>query len=70
MIADKNSRRSKGIAYVEFHDESSIQAALLQTGQKLFGVPIIVQPTMAEKNRLVQYPHQEAVVCVMECVCM
>ena len=24
MIADKNSRRSKGIAYVEFHDESSV----------------------------------------------
>lgn len=24
MIADKNSRRSKGIAYVEFHDEKSI----------------------------------------------
>lgn len=53
MIADKNSRRSKGIAYIEFHDESSIPAALQQTGQKLFGVPIIVQPTMAEKNRCV-----------------
>lgn len=25
--------------------------ALALTGQKLFGVPIIVQPTMAEKNR-------------------
>ena len=24
MIADKNSRRSKGIAYVEFHDEKSV----------------------------------------------
>ena len=51
MIADKNSRRSKGIAYIEFHDESSIPAALQLSGQKLFGVPIIVQPTMAEKNR-------------------
>lgn len=55
MIADKNSRRSKGIAYVEFHDESSIPAALQQTGQKLYGVPIIVQPTMAEKNRYVVF---------------
>ena len=53
MIADKNSRRSKGIAYCEFHDESSITAALQLSGQKLFGVPIIVQPTMAEKNRSV-----------------
>lgn len=51
MIADKNSRRSKGIAYIEFHDESSVLSALQLTGQKLFGVPIIVQKTMAEKNR-------------------
>lgn len=53
MIADKNSRRSKGIAYIEFHDESSVTPALQLTGHKLFGVPIIVQPTMAEKNRYV-----------------
>lgn len=52
MIADKNSRRSKGIAYIEFHDEKSLNPAIGMTGQKLFGVPIIVQPTMAEKNRL------------------
>lgn len=25
--------------------------ALMLSGQRLFGVPIIVQPTMAEKNR-------------------
>ena len=24
MIADKSSRRSKGIAYIEFHDERSV----------------------------------------------
>lgn len=52
MIADKNSRRSKGIAYVEFHDESSVMEAMKLTGQRVYGVPIIVQPTMAEKNRL------------------
>jgi RNA-binding protein 39 len=52
MISDRNSRRSKGIAYVEFYDENSVLPALSLTGQKLFGVPIIVQPTMAEKNRL------------------
>ena len=26
LIADKNSRRSKGIAYVEFYDEKSVPA--------------------------------------------
>jgi RNA-binding protein 39 len=52
MISDRNSRRSKGIAYVEFYDENSVLPALALTGQKLVGVPIIVQPTMAEKNRL------------------
>ena len=72
MISDRNSRRSKGIAYVEFYDENSVlpvswslvlyavrtrvwtaffPKALALTGQKLVGVPIIVQPTMAEKNR-------------------
>ncbi len=51
MIADKNSRRSKGIAYVEFHDEGTVKPALELSGTKLFGVPIIVQVTMAEKNR-------------------
>lgn len=36
MIADKNSRRSKGIAYVEFHDEKSIP-----------GVSVLVSATLA-----------------------
>ena len=26
MISDRNSRRSKGIAYIEFHDEKSMPA--------------------------------------------
>lgn len=34
--------------------------ALQMNGQKLFGIPMIVQPTMAEKNKLV--------VCVCVCV--
>lgn len=51
LIADKNSRRSKGIAYVEFVEEGSVQLAMGMSGQKLFGVPIMLQPTMAEKNR-------------------
>ncbi|XP_069740466.1 RNA-binding protein 39a isoform X2 [Narcine bancroftii] len=51
MISDRNSRRSKGIAYVEFVDVSSVPLAIGLTGQKLLGVPIIVQASQAEKNR-------------------
>ena len=72
MITDKNSRRSKGIAYVEFTDFMSanevsgchgevvgIVGSLIQairlSGTKLFGVPIMIQPTMSEKNRCALY---------------
>lgn len=43
MISDRNSRRSKGIAYVEFVEASSVPLAIGLTGQRLLGVPIIVQ---------------------------
>ncbi|CAI9563444.1 unnamed protein product [Staurois parvus] len=52
IIADRNSRRSKGIAYVEFLDIQSVPLAIGLTGQRLLGVPIIVQASQAEKNRL------------------
>ncbi|XP_026205564.1 RNA-binding protein 39-like isoform X3 [Anabas testudineus] len=51
MISDRNSRRSKGIAYVEFVESSSVPLAIGLTGQRLLGVPIIVQASQAEKNR-------------------
>ncbi|XP_063065217.1 RNA-binding protein 39-like isoform X3 [Engraulis encrasicolus] len=51
MISDRNSRRSKGIAYVEFLDSTSVPLAIGLTGQRLLGVPIIVQASQAEKNR-------------------
>ncbi|KAI4904881.1 hypothetical protein NFI96_011578 [Prochilodus magdalenae] len=51
MISDRNSRRSKGIAYVEFLEASSVPLAIGLTGQRLLGVPIIVQASQAEKNR-------------------
>ena len=35
MIADKNSRRSKGIAYVEFHDEKSIPGVSKERERKV-----------------------------------
>lgn len=43
MISDRNSRRSKGIAYVEFVEATSVPLAIGLTGQRLLGVPIIVQ---------------------------
>lgn len=45
-------RKSKGIAYVEFLDVESVPLAIALTGQRLLGVPIIVQLSHAEKNRL------------------
>ncbi|KAG8455443.1 hypothetical protein GDO86_001574 [Hymenochirus boettgeri] len=52
IISDRNSRRSKGIAYVEFCDIHSVPLAIGLTGQRVLGVPIIVQASQAEKNRL------------------
>ncbi|KAK4101882.1 splicing factor, CC1-like protein [Parathielavia hyrcaniae] len=51
IVKDRVSNRSKGVGYVEFKSEESIAAALQLTGQKLLGIPVIVQPTEAEKNR-------------------
>jgi len=42
------------VGYVEFKDEESVTAALQLTGQKLLGIPVIVQLTEAEKNRQVR----------------
>ncbi|KAI9493809.1 hypothetical protein BDB00DRAFT_872052 [Zychaea mexicana] len=51
IISDRNSRRSKGVGYVEFHEEDSVQNALGMSGQKLLGIPVLVQMSEAEKNR-------------------
>ena len=52
MITDPRTRRSKGVAYVEFRDLACVQAALALSGEKLLGIPIVVKPSNAEKNRL------------------
>lgn len=39
------------VGYVEFKSEDTVTQALQLTGQKLLGIPIIVQLTEAEKNR-------------------
>ncbi|XP_071813275.1 RNA-binding protein 39-like isoform X2 [Apostichopus japonicus] len=51
IITDRNSRRSKGVGYVEFDDEASVPYALALNSQRLMGAPIIVQPSHSEKNR-------------------
>lgn len=52
LITCNKTRRFKGIAYIEFRDPESVPLALGLSGQKLLGVPIIVQHTQAEKNRM------------------
>ncbi|CAI4211556.1 unnamed protein product [Parascedosporium putredinis] len=54
IVKDRISQRSKGVGYVEFKEEESVALALQLTGQKLLGIPIIVQLTEAEKNRQVR----------------
>ena len=43
IITDNKTRRSKGICYVEFADVESVPLAMGLSGQRLLGVPIIVQ---------------------------
>jgi len=52
LILDNKSHRSKGIAYVEFREVEAVPLALGLSGQRLLGVPIIVQPSHAERNRI------------------
>lgn len=40
------------VGYVEFREEASVPNALALSGQKLSGIPVQVQLTEAEKNRL------------------
>ncbi|KAI9809145.1 MAG: hypothetical protein M1825_002435 [Sarcosagium campestre] len=51
IVKDRVSGRSKGIGYVEFKSEESVQPAIQLTGQQLLGIPIIAQLAEAEKNR-------------------
>lgn len=51
IVRDRNTGRSKGIAYAEFEEEESVSKALSLSGQKLKDAPIVIMPTMAERNR-------------------
>ncbi|KAJ8767012.1 hypothetical protein K2173_012521 [Erythroxylum novogranatense] len=50
LIMDRNSRRSKGVGYVEFYDAMSVPMAIALSGQLLRGQPVMVKPSEAEKN--------------------
>ncbi|ORZ30040.1 hypothetical protein BCR44DRAFT_1504436 [Catenaria anguillulae PL171] len=52
LVADRGSRRGKGVGFVEFYELESVEKALACAGQLLLGVPIIVERTESEKNRL------------------
>ena len=51
IVKDRISGRSKGVGYVEFRNPGSVSEAISMTGQRLLGIPVIVQITEAEKNR-------------------
>ncbi|KAJ1298747.1 hypothetical protein BS78_01G477200 [Paspalum vaginatum] len=50
LIMDRNSRRSKGVGYIEFYDAMSVPMAITLSGQLLLGQPVMVKPSEAEKN--------------------
>jgi RNA-binding protein 39 len=54
LVMDKSHLRHKGVAYVEFIDESFVRSAVALTGSKFMGIPLIIQLTETEKNRLAQ----------------
>ncbi|KAJ1990332.1 splicing factor [Coemansia sp. RSA 1358] len=51
IVSEKGSRRSRGVAYVEFYSIDAAIKAVGLSGERLLGVPIIVQPSEAQKNR-------------------
>ncbi|XP_022726225.1 RNA-binding protein 39-like isoform X2 [Durio zibethinus] len=50
LILDRNSRRSKGVGYIEFYDVMSVPMAIALSGQPLLGQSVMVKPSEAEKN--------------------
>ncbi|KAI9509074.1 hypothetical protein F5148DRAFT_978870 [Russula earlei] len=52
IVTDRLSRRSKGIGYVEFRTIEMVDKALSLSGTVVMGLPIMVQLTEAERNRL------------------
>lgn len=51
LVKDKRTGGSIGVGYIEFVSAASVGRALAQSGSAFKGRTIIVQPTLAEKNR-------------------
>lgn len=51
IVKDRATNRSRGIAFVEFKHYSDVQRALSLTGEKLVGIPILIDITDTEKER-------------------
>jgi len=60
IIKDSSTRRSKGIAYVEFEKQEMCVQAVSKSGQHLCGFPIVVQASQAEKNQAARLAAQAA----------
>ncbi|OSD03128.1 splicing factor CC1-like protein [Trametes coccinea BRFM310] len=52
IVTDRISRRSKGIGYVEFRSIELVDRAIALSGTVVMGLPIQIQHTEAERNRL------------------
>ncbi|GIL63854.1 hypothetical protein Vafri_17719 [Volvox africanus] len=50
LIIDKNTRKSRGLAYVEFSKVEEVISAVALTGHTLKGQPVMVKASEAEKN--------------------
>lgn len=52
IVTDRLSRRSKGIGYVEFRSIDLVEKAIGLSGTVVMGLPIMVQLTESERNKL------------------
>ena len=43
------------MGYVEYYEMASVDKAVELSGQKLCGLPVVVQRSEAEKNRLAEF---------------
>jgi len=57
LITDRNSRKSKGIGYIEFYEISSVEKAIKLSGKQLRGQSVMIQPSQAEKNLVPSMSH-------------
>ena len=50
IIYDRNTPRSKGMAYIEYADKASVAVGMALTGQMLRNQVVMVKSSEAEKN--------------------